>query len=170
MNLDDLWDSPIQSIQASTRLDSSTSKLGFPNLPVPAASMLRTCPSSRGRLAYSAGTCCSVIHLMVGLCKKSNNRRMPWKTGANTVFKLPERRNLLCLPKLWAMGIIHTHLLGPVFCKRLLRATESKCLRKNRCSKLGHKRPNHCCRCGKLRDSYPQRLHKAKNSSRICLL
>ena len=68
----------------------------------------------------------------------------------------------------WAMATIHA--AGSYFLPRLLRATESRYLRKNSCSRLGHRRPNHCCRCGKLRDSYPQRLVKGKNSSRICLL
>ena len=70
---------------------------------------------------------------------------------------------------LWAMGTIHSSA-GSYFLQKASSATESTCLRKNSCSKLGHKRPNHCCRCGKLRDSYPQRLDNGKNSSRICLL
>ena len=105
---------------------------------------------------------------------------MPWKTGAKP-GEHPERRSLLCPTNAlgrsgpWLPSIPSIHLLGPIS-KRLLRATESKCLRKNSCSKLGHKRPNHCCRCGKLRDSYPQRLQveylvdNGKKSSRICLL
>lgn len=87
---------------------------------------------------------------------------MPWKTGANP-GEHPERRSLLCPPN--ALG----HGYHPFICW-VLFSPESKCLRKNSCSKLGHKRPNHCCRCGKLRDSYPQRLANGKNSSRICLL
>lgn len=65
---------------------------------------LRTCPSSRGRLAYSAGTCCTVIRLMIGLCR---NETCHGKLGQTQESILSDEACSVH-PTLWAMGTIHS--------------------------------------------------------------